>query len=92
MVVCAACLTESPDGSRFCPACGHALAGPVQAPHAVEAQSAARINHPNIAVVHDVVEHENRPFLVMEYVEGESLAAVLRRERPAVEKILSMGR
>jgi len=57
-----------------------------------EAQSAARINHPNIAVVHDVVEHEGRPFLVMEYVEGESLAAVLRRERPAVEKILSMGR
>jgi predicted Ser/Thr protein kinase len=57
-----------------------------------EAQSAARINHPNIAVVHDVVEHEGRPFLVMEYVEGESLAAVLRRERPAVEQILSMGR
>jgi serine/threonine protein kinase len=57
-----------------------------------EAQSAARINHPNIAVVHDVVEHEGRPFLVMEYVEGESLAAVLRRERPPVEKILSMGR
>jgi serine/threonine protein kinase len=57
-----------------------------------EAQSAARINHPNIAVVHDVVEHEGRPFLVMEYVEGESLAALLRRERPPVEKILSMGR
>ena len=57
-----------------------------------EARAAARINHPNIAVVHDVVEHEGRPFLVMEYVEGESLAAVLRRERPPVEKILSMGR
>ena len=67
-------------------------AGDLRAKILHEAQSAARINHPNIAVVHDVVEHEGRPFLVMEYVEGESLAAVLRRERPPVEKILSMGR
>ncbi len=67
-------------------------AGDLRAKILHEAQSAARINHPNIAVVHDVVEHEDRPFLVMEYVEGESLAALLRRERPPVEKILSMGR
>jgi len=57
-----------------------------------EAQAAARINHPNIAVVHDVVEHEDQPFLVMEYVEGESLAAVLRRGRLPIEKVLAMGR
>ena len=56
-----------------------------------EARAAARINHPNIAVVHDVVEHDGRPFLVMEYVEGENLAAVLRRERPAVDTILLDG-
>ena len=67
-------------------------AGDLRAKILHEAQAAARINHPNIAVVHDVVEHEGRPFLVMEYVEGESLAALLRRERPPVEKILSMGR
>ncbi len=57
-----------------------------------EARAAARINHPNIAIVHDVVDHEGRPFLVMEYVEGENLATVLRRERPPIEKILAMGR
>jgi hypothetical protein len=57
-----------------------------------EARAAARVTHPNIAIVHDVVEHENRPFLVMEYVEGESLAALIKRERPPVERIITMLR
>jgi predicted Ser/Thr protein kinase len=57
-----------------------------------EARAAARINHPNIAVVHDVVEHDGRPFLVMEYVQGENLAQALKRERPPLEKILAIGR
>ncbi|HET9830275.1 MAG TPA: protein kinase, partial [Vicinamibacterales bacterium] len=51
-----------------------------------EARAAARITHPHIAIVHDVVEHESRPFLVMEYVEGESLAAYMKRERPTVPR------
>ena len=57
-----------------------------------EARAAARINHANIATVHDVVDHDGRPFLVMEYVEGENLATMLRRERPPIGKILAMGR
>jgi serine/threonine protein kinase len=57
-----------------------------------EARAAARITHPNIAIVHDVLEHEGRPFLVMEYVEGESLAAVMKRERPSVPRMLDMLR
>jgi len=57
-----------------------------------EARAAARINHPNIAVVHDVVEHDGRPFLVMEYVEGENLAQALKRERPPLERVLAIGR
>ena len=57
-----------------------------------EARAAARITHPNIAIVHDVVEHEDRPFLVMEYVEGENLAELIKRERPPVERILTMLR
>src|SRR5436190_11234951 len=57
-----------------------------------EARAAARITHPNIAIVHDVVEHESRPFLVMEYVEGENLAAVIKRERPSIERIVAMLR
>ena len=57
-----------------------------------EARAAARITHPNIAIVHDVVEHESRPFLVMEYVEGENLAAVIKRERLSIERIVAMLR
>ena len=40
-----------------------------------EARAAARITHSHVAAVHDVVEHEGRAFIVMEDVEGESLAA-----------------
>ncbi|WP_405853431.1 protein kinase domain-containing protein [Streptomyces sp. NBC_00090] len=39
-----------------------------------EARVVARIRHPHVIVVHDVVEHEGRPALVMELVDGGSLA------------------
>jgi hypothetical protein len=57
-----------------------------------EARAAARIIHPNIAIVYEVGVHDGRAFLVMEYVEGESLAQLLKHERPSPEKILSIGR
>ncbi|MFC9509331.1 serine/threonine-protein kinase [Streptomyces sp. NPDC057002] len=43
-----------------------------------EARSAARIVHRNVIVVHDVVEDEGRPCVVMEYVPGHTLADLLR--------------
>ena len=46
-----------------------------------EARAAARITHPHVAAVHDVLEHDDRAFIVMEYVAGESLAARLKRDR-----------
>ncbi|MDF2093037.1 serine/threonine-protein kinase [Knoellia sp. 3-2P3] len=45
-----------------------------------EARSAAALNHPNAVAVYDVVDHENAPWLVMEYVEGETLADLIARE------------
>ena len=38
-----------------------------------EAEMAAGLSHPNIAVIHEVGEHENTPFLVMELLSGKTL-------------------
>lgn len=44
-----------------------------------EARSAARIAHPNVVVVHDVVEDQGLPCIVMEYVPSTPLDALLKR-------------
>ncbi|WDF39826.1 serine/threonine-protein kinase [Streptomyces sp. T12] len=43
-----------------------------------EARSAARVVHPNVVVVHDVVEDDGRPCIVMEYVPAPTLGDVLK--------------
>ena len=45
-----------------------------------EARSAAALNHPNAVAVYDVVTHDGRPWLVMEYVEGQTLADEIARD------------
>lgn len=47
-----------------------------------EARSAARIAHPNVVVVHDVVEDEGLPCIVMEYVPSRTLSDVLKKDGP----------
>ncbi|RMB87881.1 serine/threonine-protein kinase [Streptomyces shenzhenensis] len=49
-----------------------------------EARAAARINHSAVVTVHDVLEHDGRPWIVMELVEGSSLADTVK-ERDRVE-------
>ena len=46
-----------------------------------EARSAARVTHPGVVVVHDVVEDDGRPCVVMEYVPGPTLGDLLRDGR-----------
>jgi serine/threonine protein kinase len=44
-----------------------------------EARLAARLAHPNVVRVFDVGENDGRPFIAMEYVEGETLAELIGR-------------
>src|SRR2546425_6056250 len=44
-----------------------------------EAQAVAALNHPNIAAIHEFNETAGQPFLVLEFVPGETLAQRLER-------------
>lgn len=57
-----------------------------------EARLAARLVHPNIVQVYDVGEDERGPFIVMEYVDGETLADELRRRgRLPPSEVVAIG-
>ncbi|MFD4597043.1 serine/threonine-protein kinase [Streptomyces sp. NPDC058464] len=47
-----------------------------------EAQAVAQLHHPHIIVVHDVVEDGGRPYIVMELIDGGSLADRISRSGP----------
>jgi WD40 repeat protein len=61
-----------------------------------EAEAVARLRHPNLVQVYEVGEHEGRPFLALEFVEGGSLAAYLQGMpqpvRPAAELLETLAR
>ncbi len=47
-----------------------------------EARTAGKLSHENITVVYDVGEDEGRPYIVMEYLTGSDLAALIERNEP----------
>lgn len=58
-----------------------------------EVRIARQVSHPNVCRVYDISEEGGQHFLSMEYVDGEDLAAVLRRMgRPSREKSLQIAR
>jgi tetratricopeptide (TPR) repeat protein/tRNA A-37 threonylcarbamoyl transferase component Bud32 len=56
-----------------------------------EARAAARLNHPHIAAVYDVLETDEGVHIVIEYVRGVSLAARLREGPPPPMQVLDIG-
>nr|SBO94648.1 serine/threonine protein kinase [Nonomuraea gerenzanensis] len=51
-----------------------------------EARAAARFEHPNVIVVHDVIEEDDRPWIVMQLVPSRSLGAVIKQDGPLPPK------
>ena len=61
-----------------------------------EAEAVARLQHPHIVQIHEVGEHDGRPYLVLEYVDGGSLADQLAGQpqaaKPAARLVETLAR
>jgi Flp pilus assembly protein TadD len=57
-----------------------------------EARVVARLEHPHIVPVYDFSEHKGSPYLVMRFIEGETLKARLEREQLTLSEILDIIR
>lgn len=53
-----------------------------------EARIVARLEHPNIVPIYDFADYERQPYLVMKFIEGETLKAVIDRGAPPLDEIL----
>lgn len=56
-----------------------------------EARAASALNHPNICTVYAIEQHGREPFIVMELLEGESLASMMGRHPMEMEKLLTLA-
>lgn len=56
-----------------------------------EARAASSLNHPNICTIHAIEQHERRHFIVMELLEGETLAQKMTRHPVEMEKLLPLA-
>ena len=63
----------------------------LRARFAREARAVSALSHPNICTLFDVGHQDDIDFLVMEYVEGETLSSLLRRTRLEPPQVVALG-
>jgi serine/threonine protein kinase len=56
-----------------------------------EARAVAALDHPNVCTLYEIGEHEDRPYLVMQYVEGETLFERLQRSQMPLGECLDVA-